>query len=350
MKYKLVFSLLTSCLLCQAQTNLDKERAMQFYNEYQLSDTNTNIADVDYARKFDDIASEKLAKKYESLGAKKQDMSKYKDLNKMQKIMDRSPNAKRNLKSNSARQSTPTSATETETKTETVIEEPQAQEYEVELGIEEVIIVDDEETMQDVIEIEQAKADEKESEEAFMQNIMFQNKVLDNKGHFSQKLQEIEQESALNEQTQMTLFYFISSDMDISNLKSFVAHINKLKNKGYDIVGRVLFRGLIGESFESIPNWIKEKEEKEGLERSGNVHYQFHPWAFDYFSLNKVPAYALSSCKIDFRFRDCEHKYLLKGAVSFPEFTEILAKNNKEYENLRLDTIDINEVIYEKFN
>jgi hypothetical protein len=329
------------------KSNVDYERAMEFSKKYQLSETNTNIADVNYAREFGDVANEKLVEKYKNLGANQQDMSRFEDLNKMQKIMDKNPNVKKDLKTHSEKK--PISSTrEDKVVAKTVVDETktvvnESQEYEVRLGVEEVVIVEDEQTMIDVIEIEE----EKEQQEAFIQNIMFQNKILDRDNLFTSELKKIEKKAKNEEENQLTIFYFASSDLNLQQFNNFISHIDKLKNKGYSIVGRVLFRGLIDDSFDGIANWLRDKEDK-GMKRSPNVHYQFHPWAFDYFSLDKVPAYALSNCKSDFRFKECSHHFLAKGSISFERFTEILKENyEKEFNNLYLDTIDINEVIYE---
>ncbi len=62
---------------------------------------------------------------------------------------------------------------------------------------------------------------------------------------------------------------------------------------------------------------------------SKDVSIHIHPWGFDYFGLKRVPAFALSHCKNDFRFNTCEHKYLIKGNITLTSFFEILVNQDK---------------------
>ena len=128
--------------------------------------------------------------------------------------------------------------------------------------------------------------------------------------------------------------------MKVESFKSFVVYIKKLKKSKPNIIGRVLFRGLINGTMDGIPFWLKKLEE-EGLERTADVKYQFHPWAFKYFELERVPAYVLSTCKQDFTFRTCNNKYLVKGDISLVNFFEFISEQNKQYKEYYFDLLKV---------
>lgn len=67
---------------------------------------------------------------------------------------------------------------------------------------------------------------------------------------------------------------------------------------------------------------------------SANVGLYAHPWAFKYFHLKKVPAYALSICKSDERFKNCDHKYLVHGDISLLSFFSVVSDADKKYKDI----------------
>lgn len=87
-----------------------------------------------------------------------------------------------------------------------------------------------------------------------------------------------------------------------------------------------------------IYEYIKTVDKRTSIKpKSLKIHV--HPWAFDYFKLKEVPAYALSYCKKDFRFKGCEHKYLAKGEISLTKFFEIVGDEKEYYKRFYFDLI-----------
>lgn len=130
-----------------------------------------------------------------------------------------------------------------------------------------------------------------------------------------------------NEFKSFTIFYFISEDTSPELIKSFTYDMQKLKEIDPNIDALLLTKGLVGGSFDSMAKYVQDLQSK-GI---SSVDVTFHPWAYDYFKLDRVPAYALSYCKKDFRFKTCEHKFLAKGEISLANFFEIVSDENNEY-------------------
>jgi hypothetical protein len=204
---------------------------------------------------------------------------------------------------------------------------------------EEKIIFEDEKQLKEYENLINEDKDKQNLKENFMNNLQYQTNLLDNKKYFNKEIEKIKTENESYNKKNQTIFFFVSSDMRIEAFKGFVEHINKLRRKGHTVVGRVIFRGWINDKTDGIPNWLKQMQ-KDGLKNSEFVKYQFHPWAFRYFELKKVPAYELSSCNEDFKFRTCENKYLIKGDINLIEFYRILSEENKEYLKTYRDLIE----------
>jgi hypothetical protein len=322
MKNLIIISLLLPILL---NAEISEKDALKFAEQYNLKDLNVNRANVDYAKDFVDVANKKIGKKYEYLKSSNINIDKYKNL---EKINEKKPS---NLKD-----SQPTKITKKDT-TKEVEEKKLASEEEITYAEGEEVIYVNEKDLKDIEAIAEEKKKKNDLKNDLIFNLKRQSTLLEKKGVIKEEIEKIENDNKDYDKSQLTIFYFVSSDLDISNFNDFIAGIDKLKSVGYNIVGRVLFRGLIDERMDGIKDWMIKSEKDFKLRRTPNVKYQFHPWAFRYFSLEKVPAFALSACKKDFRFKTCEHKYLAKGNMSFQNFLEILKENNKEYEDLFFD-------------
>jgi len=73
---------------------------------------------------------------------------------------------------------------------------------------------------------------------------------------------------------------------------------------------------------------------------SKNVNIKVHPWAFEYFKLHEVPAYALSYCNKDFRFKECRHEFLMKGNTTLPYFFDQISNTDEAYNTYYLKLIE----------
>lgn len=130
-----------------------------------------------------------------------------------------------------------------------------------------------------------------------------------------------------NEYKSFTIFYFISEDTSPELIRSFAADMRKLKQLDPNIDSLLITRGLVGGNFDNMAKYV-QKLQSMGIE---GIDVTFHPWAFDYFKLDRVPAFALSYCKKDFRFKTCEHKFLTRGEISLTNFFEIISDEDIEY-------------------
>lgn len=88
---------------------------------------------------------------------------------------------------------------------------------------------------------------------------------------------------------------------------------------------------VVGETIvDSMVPYLKNLREKNIS--SSNVKFHVHPWAFKSLNLNVVPAYVLSYCDNEnFRFRDCENKFIAKGNITLDYFMKIIADKNNNY-------------------
>ena len=88
---------------------------------------------------------------------------------------------------------------------------------------------------------------------------------------------------------------------------------------------------VVGETIvDSMVPYLKNLREKNIS--SSNVKFHVHPWAFKSLNLNLVPAYVLSYCDNEnFRFRDCENKFIAKGNITLEYFIKLIADKNNDY-------------------
>lgn len=166
----------------------------------------------------------------------------------------------------------------------------------------------------------------------FYNSLLNQTKLLDSSSSLLPYLQEqkdeFEKTSKLQQEFKsFTIFYFFSEDTSIDLIRNFSHDMERLKEIDENIDSLLLTRGLIGGDFDSMAKYVQNLQN----ERIEKLEVTFHPWAYDYFNIDKVPAFALSYCKKDFRFKECEHKYLVRGEMSLTNFFEIISDENPEY-------------------
>lgn len=88
---------------------------------------------------------------------------------------------------------------------------------------------------------------------------------------------------------------------------------------------------IIGDTIvDSMVPFMKNLREKNI--KSSNVKFHIHPWAFKSLNLKVVPAYVFSICDNDnFKFRDCENKFIVKGNISLEYFMKLISEKDKSY-------------------
>jgi len=104
---------------------------------------------------------------------------------------------------------------------------------------------------------------------------------------------------------EFTVFYFISTSMPDSSIEDFITSFEKLANslKDTKITAKIFLKGyppyydekkkmMIKTGPKGIYDYLKRLRSKKISAKNIKIH--IHPWAFDYFKLDKVPAYALS--------------------------------------------------------
>lgn len=170
------------------------------------------------------------------------------------------------------------------------------------------------------------------NQDDFFKNLQTTTRLLDKDnvlGKYLEEQKKFDYDTNKNslELKSFTILYFISEDTSVDLIKDFSYRLSKLKEIDPTIEGLIMTRGLIGGNFDTMAEYVKGLQEK-GVTK---VDITFHPWAFEHFKLEQVPAFALSYCKKDFRFKTCEHKYLVRGEVSLTNFFEIVSDENTEY-------------------
>lgn len=170
------------------------------------------------------------------------------------------------------------------------------------------------------------------NQQDFFRNLQTTTRLLDKDNVLGKYLEEqkkfdYDTQKNASELKSFTILYFISEDTSVDLIKDFSYKLSKLKEIDPTIDGLLMTRGLVGGSFDKMAEYVK------GLQAKGvsNIEMTFHPWAYEFFKLEQVPAFALSYCKKDFRFKTCEHKYLVRGEVSLTNFFEIVSDENTDY-------------------
>lgn len=323
-----------SIAILNAET-LNEKKALEFAKKYRLADLNQDKKDLSYLNEFSNKAEEEINKVFND---KKNDKKVEESFEYLKEFDDKKINNFKSLGSLDEKEREKVQINEARNKKndtskyqETVVPE---------LATEEIVIVESEETLDDIAEIEEQNNKEKMKKDSFINTLKKQTGYLTDNEVLKNNLEKVIEESEEYNETQITFFFFASSDLDISNFNNFIGSVDKLQRRGYNVVGRVIFFGLIDGSFDGMANWLKTNKNDNGLKSSPNIKYQFHPWAFEYFDIKRVPAFALSSCKKDFRFKTCDNKYLIKGNISFLNFIETLSDNNKDYKKMYFDLVE----------
>lgn len=332
-----VLSALSLCIVfanSNSMASLNEKKALEFAEKYRLADLNKNEKDLSYLDDFAEKAEQKLRESFETKARSEAVEQNYEHL--------------KNFDNEKIKQYESLKSTDIDTRKKAIGEEDSTkQEYNEEISIspevssEEIIIVESPEVAKEIEEIENIKNKEIKEKDSFISTLKAQTNSLSNNEVLQGNLDKVIEDNKSYNETQQTFFFFTSSDLDISNFNNFIESVDKLHRQGYNVIGRVIFLGLIDGSFDGMANWLESKKRDFGLKSSPNIKYQFHPWAFEFFSVNRIPAFALSNCKKDFRFRTCDNKYLIKGNIEFLDFIEVLADNNKDYNKMYFDLVEV---------
>lgn len=130
----------------------------------------------------------------------------------------------------------------------------------------------------------------------------------------------------------LTIFYFTTADFVDKGVKNLSNGLKKLSTK-YNIQGMVVLNGFP----KNFTSFIQENYAQKNTE----VKIKVHPYIYQYFSLQEVPAYALSACKMgdSFRFKECDNFYLVKGEGSLEDFLLRVAEDENTLRDLYFELI-----------
>lgn len=113
------------------------------------------------------------------------------------------------------------------------------------------------------------------------------------------------------------------------------------KTVSINIEKDVLLNLVVAKSIKNGKYYFKQKQSPNGMARfmqkiinnkatSKNIKLMVHPWAFKEMNLEDVPVLMYSFCRDDFRFKECENKYVVKGDISLTSFFELVSQYHKE--------------------
>jgi len=138
------------------------------------------------------------------------------------------------------------------------------------------------------------------------------------------KMLEKYYQEAKTQKIKNTIFYFYSESIQPIALERFFSRLNTLKRKFPDIEGYVVMRNF-PKDFKNFPQKMNSKNIQGGK-------MKFHPPMFQFFDIEMVPAYAIASCPIEFRFKECKKPLLVRGDISLEQAIEIFASEEKAYQ------------------
>ena len=126
-----------------------------------------------------------------------------------------------------------------------------------------------------------------------------------------------------------TVFYLFSTSQTEYSLYNFVQNSHKLESVNSDFKYYGVVQGLLNkQQLEELYKPFKYKKELEG-----KAIIKMHPLMFKDLELTRVPAYLFSSCPSnEFKYKECDNKFIVRGDISFVEALEIVAKEDKHYE------------------
>jgi len=105
------------------------------------------------------------------------------------------------------------------------------------------------------------------------------------------------------------------------------------------IVEEKVLKVVVKNSPDGMYHYLNDIRAKTELQPE-DMEFYVNPWVFKQFNLEKVPAYALSKCKLPFKFKHCEALYLAKGEMNLATFFQILGDKTPSYKKFYFDIIE----------
>jgi hypothetical protein len=134
------------------------------------------------------------------------------------------------------------------------------------------------------------------------------------------------------------ILYFFSESVPDNSILDILNEVGILQNNGFNVMSKQYlvgppkdFKAYMFKMKDIINNKEKNKEAKKHI--TDNFHLKFGPDFFKYFSLNKVPAIALATCKSMVPdTKTCKFEYLIKGDTTLTNFFAKISLKDKKYE------------------
>lgn len=132
----------------------------------------------------------------------------------------------------------------------------------------------------------------------------------------------------------LTIFYLFSTSQSEYMFFNFVKEAGSLEILDKNIQYFGVVQGLLEQK--DLEKLYIPFENKKSLKSKAVIKMQ--PFIFREFNLKQVPAYLISECsKSDFKFDECENKYLIRGEISLAQVFEIITEHSsdKKYVDFR---------------
>lgn len=125
----------------------------------------------------------------------------------------------------------------------------------------------------------------------------------------------------------LTIFYMFSMGVNDVSLESFMDQSGMIYNKDKNIKFYGVLRGFPKE------NIIKYFDKLHETKREHFV-LKVHPEIYSVAKLKKVPAFMVSFCPTDFKFKECDNEYLVKGDITLRHALEVIKEKDATFEKI----------------
>lgn len=125
-----------------------------------------------------------------------------------------------------------------------------------------------------------------------------------------------------------TIFYLFSTSQNPYVFYNFIQEANKLESINEDIKYYGVLQGMI--NHDELDKLYKPFKYKKHLEGKAKIKMQF--FIYKDLDLDRVPAFLFSKCPSkNFKYSECENKYLVRGEISLLEALNVVSKENDDY-------------------
>jgi len=125
-----------------------------------------------------------------------------------------------------------------------------------------------------------------------------------------------------------TIFYLFSTSQSEYVLYNFIKEANQLESVNKDIKYYGVVQGILTKK--QLQKLYTPFKFDKNLEGKATIKMQ--PFIYRDLELKRVPAFLFSKCSArNFKYEECENKYLIRGEISLQEALEIVSKEDNSY-------------------